>query len=364
MSVTIISKDPLRAAVEGASGGRQTVLYDANGIPQYMTVIPKMRIEDIYPGVGLTGTHPAYIVNGVEKSEILIGTYMASKQGNYCASLPNMDPYVNINFDEALALCRLMGPNWHLMTNAEWAALQGLALVADFQPRGNTYWGQHHELKHETGVLTPGNSGLGVKNDSLHGRTYTGSGPQSWRHDNTPFGAADLVGNSWEWVGGMRINAGEIQVIKDNDAALSSCNMTASSTEWKAMLQNGTLVTPGTANTLKYDAVGANGTGAVTINTVVSSALTDESNGAGVNYRDMQAKSGVTVPALAKILGLYPSDTSKPLGYFYLRNSNERLPIRGGDYADAGTAGLFALSLYDRRTTRNRYVGFRPAFFS
>ena len=63
---TIITKDSLRSSVEAATGGLCTVLYDDAGHPSFMRRIPKMRIEDLYPDLGLTGTHPAFIVNGVE----------------------------------------------------------------------------------------------------------------------------------------------------------------------------------------------------------------------------------------------------------------------------------------------------------
>ena len=64
----------------------------------------------------------------------------------------------------------------------------------------------------------------------------------------------------------MRLVNGEIQILKDNDAAGSGA-ASAPSSAWKAILQNGSLVAPGTAATLKMDAVGSNGTGAVKINT-------------------------------------------------------------------------------------------------
>ena len=361
---TIITKDSLRSSVEAATGGLCTVLYDDAGHPSFMRRIPKMNIEDLYPDLGLTGTHPAFIVNGVEKSELFIGMYQASLVDGYAVSLPGMDPANYMDFDSAVTYCKNKGTGWHLMTNAEWAILGALGIKTGFQPRGNTYWGQHHEQKHETGTLAPGASGLGVISDELHGRTLTGSGPVSWRHDNSPAGIADLVGNVLEWTGGMRLNAGEINIIKDNDAAAHDVDMSADSSAWKAILQNGTLATPGTADTLKYDAAGSNGTGAVKLNKTITSQYPspDTTASASCAFKSMTAESSITVPALLKLLSLYPVDTTNPVGNIWMRNSAERVALRGGGYNSAGGAGLFGLNLSYNRTYRYRNVGFRPAF--
>ena len=198
----------------------------------------------------------------------------------------------------------------------------------------------------------------------MHGRTLTGSGPVSWRHDNSPAGIADLVGNVWEWTGGMRLNAGEINIIKDNDAAAHDVDMSAESSAWKAILQNGTLATPGTADTLKYDAVGSNGTGAVKLNKTITSQYPtpDTTASSSCSFKSMTAESGVTVPALLKLLSLYPVDTTNPVGSIWMRNSAERLALRGGGDRSASSAGVFALLLPSLRTGRDRVVGFRPAF--
>ena len=250
------------------------------------------------------------------------------------------------------------------MSNAEYTFLQAMAVKTGFQPRGNTNWGQHHEAKHETGVLAPGASALGVRDDSLHGRTLTGSGPLSWRHDNSPAGIADLVGNVWQWVSGLRLKDGEIQIVENNNVADNSLDVSDGSSAWRAMLQNGTLVNPGTDKTLKLDAAGSNGTGAVKLNTAISSQYPsqDTSASSSVAFANMTAQSGVTVPALAKLLGIYPIDGSDPVGTIWARNAGERLAFRGGNYPSAAGAGLFALNLNNYRTTRHRSIGFRPAF--
>ena len=140
--------------------------------------------------------------------------------------------------------------------------------------------------------------------------------------------------------------------------------MSSDSGAWKAILQNGTLATPGTADTLKYDALGSSGTGAVKLSTTITSQYPtpDTTASASCAFKSMTAESSITVPALLKLLSLYPVDTTNPVGNIRMRNSAERLALRGGDCYSAGGAGVFALTLRHYRTDRHRTVGFRPAF--
>ncbi|GIW22655.1 MAG: hypothetical protein KatS3mg068_1662 [Candidatus Sericytochromatia bacterium] len=58
----------------------------------------------IDPSLG-TGVHPAFLVNGVEKSEIFIGKFQSIVHDGVALSLPNQSPIVSINFDNAKARC-------------------------------------------------------------------------------------------------------------------------------------------------------------------------------------------------------------------------------------------------------------------
>lgn len=66
--------DAIKLAVESATGGKNTVLFDDLGNPSIMVRIPKFNISDVIVG-GSNSVHPAFIVNGVEVDEIFISKY-------------------------------------------------------------------------------------------------------------------------------------------------------------------------------------------------------------------------------------------------------------------------------------------------
>jgi len=361
MSVTISTPDALRQSVEAASGGVNTVLYDSKGYPSIMCVVPRFNLEDIHVGLG-TGTHPAFMVGGVQKSEIFVGKFQARVHDGHALSLPGQDPTASIDFDAADALCRAKGPGWHMMTNAEWAAVALWCWKNGFMPRGNTNWGRDYAQTYETGRRQDGQA-PGFNEGTA--RTLTGSGPASWYHDNSPAGIADLCGNVWEWVRGLRLMDGEIQIIPENNAAATDADHGPDSPLWRAILQNGTLVDPGTANTLKWNATSPNGLGNPQLATAITSQYPpeDDSSSASQQYKDVTAASGVTAPSLIKALGLFPHATDMDRGRLYVRNSGERLPRRGGHWLNGVRAGVFALRLgNDARSDASAPLGFRPAF--
>ena len=358
-AVTILHRDALRQSVEAATGGRNTVLYDDVGNPSVMVVIPAFNIQDVDASLG-TGLHPAFLMGGVEKREIFIGKYLASTIGTRAVSLPGVDPSSSLDFEAARARCAAKGAGWHLMTNAEWAALGLWSWKNGTMPRGNTNYGRDHQATHETSrrsdLLAPGLA-------SGNARNLTGSGPSSWSHDGTGAGVTDLGGNLWEWAGGLRLLNGEIQIIPNNDAAATGADQSAASALWWALLPSGALVAPGTAGSLKYDASGANGSG----NPILSSAVTSQSNGSTSSarkYGALTAASGVDVPPIAKLLGIFPHVTGIERGNLYVRNAGERLPRRGGSWSYGGNAGVFALDLLSARLDSNANFGFRPAFIA
>ncbi|WP_034632310.1 SUMF1/EgtB/PvdO family nonheme iron enzyme [Maridesulfovibrio bastinii] len=337
----VFSKDSLRASVEAATGGRVTVLYDDKGYPSYMVRIPAFNVEDVAADLG-TGLHPAFIVDGVEKSEIFIGQYPALVKEGRAVSLPGVDPTASVNYDTASGYCTAKGVGWHLMTNWEWAAIALLCIKNGFQPRGNTNYGRAYDQTHETGVRQ--DAGIPGDTDGT-ARTLTGSGPVTWRHDNTHAGICELVGNVWEWVGGLKTVSGKFYLQQDN-------NFNAAEGDW---IDSGVIITDD-AGTTK---LGVDGTDALkpTGNTYFGAWKGLTSTAAyQVSVSDKQRMMQALIDPTF--------NNSNPVGGLWYDTDGEKFPIRGGSWSDAANAGVSALNLNNARSDASTHIGFRPAFVS
>lgn len=363
--------DSLKLAVEGMSGGKNTVLFDDMDMPSIMVRIPQMKFSDLITG-GTQDVHDAFICNEVTYESLYIGKYLSTVVGGRAYSLAGKDPAVNMDFDTARAYCRAKGAGWHLPTNALYAAIALWCKANKTLPHGNTNYGADHANPYERGFASCSRDSNGKVQ-----RTATGSGPDTWYHDyNAATGIADLCGNVWEWAGGLRLVDGEIQVIPYGNAMAdiysgASDIQGASSTLWKALDKDGNFVAPGSAGTLRYDYVADPGTsGGGKDFQLVSGALahkqTVEAPYADKAFWSVAAKSGLTVPVRAKALGLMPDGDAAAYGnrgHLWMRNLGERLPIRGGDWLIGADAGVPTLNLYHPRTDSYGDLGFRSAFF-
>lgn len=355
MALTINVPDTLRKSVEGASNGKNTVLYTAKGQPCYMYVLQRADLAAAATALGLAN-HPAFTVGGVLKSELLIAQHLGASLNGEMVSQPGQRPANTITHDAAISLARANGAGWHLMTNVEWGALAHWCKLNGFLPRGNTDYGRSSDVATERGVDDV-TGRLALAAGTATTWTRTGSGPASWRHDNTPFGIADLNGNVWEWAPGMRLNNGEIQILADNDAAAwngtTGADLSATSAAWKAIDgATGALVAPGSVGTVTYAATGTGNYALVC--------------GSGAAFESMTNPGVTPVSAAAlnvlKAHGLFPVGTGLGGDGFWATLTGEMVPIRGGTWVSGALAGVFAVNLFYARSVSSPAIGARPAF--
>ncbi|BCV49542.1 SUMF1/EgtB/PvdO family nonheme iron enzyme [Shewanella algae] len=354
-NLTIIATDGYRKSIEQNSGGRNTVVYDAQGNPNIMCVIPRFNVEDLgLPALNLgTGTHPAFITNGVPRGEILIGKYLASSAPGGTAVIGGVQPRVSVDYDAAKLLCTQKGSNWHLMSIHEWAAIALWSLANGTVPRGNTNYGRSHEAKWETARR----SDNGIPGDSSgNGTTDTGKGPATWNHDHTEFGICDMVGNVLEWIDQFKLVDGQIVVNHDNDPS-------SAEGEWSyinAFFDSPSSSQSGTGN------VGS----PILSNTIINrnGPIGDDTNNypymKDSHFANISKSSGYTTNELLRRLLVESDTTNTVLGAIWCRNYGSRLPLRGGYFGFGADAGAGSIFLGYARSLSDSSFGFRPAFFS
>ena len=270
---------------------RNEVIFDDRGRPDILVVFTpdELKLPDT--------------LKGRKVKEYAISKYPNTMIDGRPYSLPFMPPAVNVNHDEAIRLCEAKGPGWHLITNDEWAALARQSWENDTVPTGNTNSGKSHSRPEQKGTTY----------QNSYGKTVGGSGPIWWNHDRTAEGVADMVGNVWEHVGGVRFLNGQVQIIPNNEAA-AGADQSPDSKEWTA------IYTP---------------------------------DGDPVYYN---VKDGEIVE-----LGLYPAPGYESEEYFWLDTDGERCVFRGGCWRNGADAGVFYLSGYSSRSDSLTSIGFRSA---
>lgn len=365
---TVFIKDDLRAATEAATGGLVSVHYTSQGQPCFMRWVPRFNLEDIGADYG-SGPHHAFIVDGQIKDGIWIGVYPGTVHNGELLSLPGVAPTVSQPYTYFVNAARAAGPGFHVMTNAEWAAIALWCANNGYQPRGNTNHGRAHNATWETGTRADGGA---PGYPSGTGYVYNGSGPVTWRHDGTPAGIDGLVGNVWEATPGVRLVDGEIQVLEANNAATAA--LFDNSAAWQAIrLSDGALVAPGTSGTAKYDSLVAyiddgvaNDLGNFQIDDTIdfrNGPAGDNSNTYDYNrlpFTSLAPDTGITVPAILRALCLAPGSLALN-GSIYMRNHGQRYPLRGGSRVYGPQAGLGALDISSAASSAGGNIGARIA---
>lgn len=347
--------DDLKLAVEALSGGKNTVLLDDREMPSIMVLFPRFNIGDVIED-GSQNVHPGFSVNGAVK-DMYVSKFQNVVLNDRAYSLALKDPRVSVNFDQAVTYCRNKGTGWGLLPYSLWSAIALWCRKNGTMPRGNNNLGKDISYPHERGV--PTSYETSGDHDGEPARCATGSGPDTWNHNWLPDGIADLNGNVWEWCAGMRTQVGELQVIPYANCMMADISMAAGSSEWKAIKADGTLVTPGSADTLKWDWVSSK----IQLTKGAITYTTDQGN--GCQYKDMTLNAGLSAaPELAKALLLYPDDPGGDYGsdYHYVNTVGERLPLCGGSWSYTSLAGVFGVSLGNPRSGSIGNIGFRSAF--
>ena len=347
--------DDFRLAVEGLSGGKNTVILDDTGMPSVMVPLRACPSSALDSSLSDT-THPAFRVGGGIHDVVYISKFQNIVANGRGYSLPLQDPAGETSYDDAIRICRAKGTGWGLAPAALWSAVALWCRKNGTQPRGNNHFGADYSRREETGIAT-------FRENGNISRVATGSGPATWYHDGTPDGIADLYGNISEWCAGVRLVRGELQMIPDADSMLADTSLAPDSAHWRGILEDGRFVTPGTEGTLKLDYADGNWN----ISRRITSSVDDTR---ACLFRDMaydpdELQNGV--PQFLKELTLFP--VSPELGgygndYLYANNAQEeRILLRGGNWTSGTHAGVFYSALDAMRTRVLPRLGFRSAYY-
>ncbi|MGL0943347.1 hypothetical protein ACSTDY_13725 [Vibrio vulnificus] len=326
-----IARTGVLEALVAISGGKWALITDDFGNAQVVRRVPIHTFETLaISGCPFVGPLDCFIrQDATLRPYVDVPVYQVSNLGGKAVSQADKDPWTSINADTARARSEELNANSLMMSQEIWAMLCWNMISQGFQPRGNTEYGRSHSNKNEFGRRTDGK----VPDDrSGSARTLTGSGPETWRHDGTVFGVADMVGNVWEWVDGMKMVDGQFIVAEYTGQPEA---------EWEA---SGVYISE---------------TGQFT--SVAPSTL----NSGSQVWGSMSKASGYAGNERLQRLMIEPIACTSVLGgRFYWNLSGERFPLRGGSWSNASGAGPAALDCSVPRSLAYSLIGFRSAFVS
>ena len=386
------------------SHGRNEVRFDRLGRPNIMVNIPngdEARLgylsaggtifSDSDWGSGDSATykrnvHPAFVVNGEVVNGLRIGKYPAVRHNgkNYLVSLPGLDPACgtggfNCSYNGIIGECdrvnagtaRDDGDYMHSLSTAEFGFLGVLAARKGFECRGNDAYGASNRVSSEHGALAK------YLYQGLFVNTKTGSGPDSWRHDGSCFGIADLRGNVGVLTLGYQTLGGRLLYIPDNDVAGFAASLqmqeklSEASDAYKALKMDGSWLSMSTADPcMCYDCTkdyaGASTAAPFVIATDVQFPMTGSTYGSN-NLASLGVRDGVTIPLFMRLVLDAPLLKGTPQGAHYMNNNVNvrRVACRGGSWNFSSGAGFSSAdgSYWSFDNTNGRIGGARPASF-
>lgn len=300
---------------------RNEIIFDKWGVPDIMVVFTPEELN-------LPDTLKGKVVK-----EYAISKYPNTLIHGIPYSMPYQPPAVLVNRDEVIGLCEAKGPGWHLLTNDEWAALAHQSYKKGTIPRGNTAVGKSHSHPNE----------MGTRYLDANGKTLAGSGPITWNHDHTAEGVADLCGNVWEHVGGVRLLDGQIQIIPNNEAA-AGADQSKYAKDWKPI------------NTMEGDPIYYH----ITDDKITLEPTPPTNRGTyTIPFKDLDESIG-NIPKQLIDLALYPMPGYDGPDTFTVNTDGEQFILRGGYWYNAN-AGLFNFHGDNSRTNSLFAGGFRSA---
>lgn len=330
-------------ALSAMSGGMVVNRKDTYGQYLIMVRIPAFTNRMCNEVLGtnwlpITDVHPAFIrADGTSMQWFEVGMYLAGsdERGSYHGSSQYKKPRLQ-TLDIARSLAKTHGDRWHLFNNAQWSAIAIWCLMRDSsnQPQGNTYYGMSHDDKYQSGVRVD-NKLPGETRSS--GYTFTGSGPNNWRHNGAVNGIADLVGNSSEWVDGIKIR---------NNAIIAALRSDAHENEWE---------------TLVYINAPAHGRGLLSNQAPTNN---NQCNFSANPWRNLVKEANYQPVQLLQQLLIEPTvGTQSADGGLYCSSSNsvDTFGNRGGNFGSADIAGL--AQLYLNSQLKDREMAFRIAYY-
>ena len=312
------------------------------------------------------------------------------KGKNYHQSLPGFDPAcgtggVTMSYSGLASACdainsgtkREDGDAVENMTIADYGYLGLLSVRKGFCARGNDSQGLSGQVTSEHGVPAAGYSNYRYRNKFV--LTKTGSGPDSWRHDGSPFGVSDVRGNTGCFVHGFQMLEGRLLYVPNNDlcskasASGLASELAETSSAYKALKSDGTwLEQTTTEESMLYDyaqdmsSVTSGQHSFVIATSLVNQQVNNDPYG-GIPLSSLAARDGVTIPLYMRLMLNAPLLTGNPTGYAYMRNaaSMRRVSIRGGGWGDGvGGAGFgFSYGHWGFGTWSGDYGGGRVASY-